>query len=50
LSVTVPPTGKEIPDHGIAIFRITDGKIVEAWSEWNQLEVAQQLGVVPSSG
>ncbi len=50
LSMAVPPTGKVIEDHGIAIFRIADGKIVEDWSEWNQLQVAQQLGVVPTSG
>lgn len=50
LSMAVPPTGKVIEDHGISIFRIADGKIVEVWSEWNQLQVAQQLGVVPTSG
>ena len=48
LSMAVPPTSKEIPDHGIAIFQVTDGKIVKTWAEWNQLEVAQQL--VPLSG
>ena len=50
LSMAVPPTGKMIEDHGIAIWRIADGKIVEHWSEWNQLQVAQQLGVVPTTG
>jgi hypothetical protein len=47
--LAVPPTSKEIPDHGIAIFQVTDGKIVKTWAEWNQLEVAQQLGVGPFS-
>ena len=50
LSMAVPPTGNVIEDHGIAIFRISDGKIVEFWFQWNQLQVAQQLGVVPTSG
>ncbi len=49
LSMAVPPTGEMIEDHGIAIWRIADGKIVEHWSEWNQLQVAQQLGVVPTT-
>ena len=48
LSMAVPPTGKEIQDTGITISRISNGKIVERWSEWSTLKVAQQLGVVPS--
>ena len=50
LSMAVPPTGKVLEDHGICIFRIVDGKIVEYWYEGNILELAQQLGVVPTSG
>ena len=50
LSMAVPPTGKVLEDHGISILRIADGKIVEDRSEWNKLELAQQLGVVPTSG
>ena len=49
LSMAVPPTGKVIRDHGICIFRIADGKIVEQWCEWDTLDVAQQMGVVQSS-
>jgi predicted ester cyclase len=47
LSMAVPPTHKAVWDHGIAIFRIADGKLVENWSEWTVLELAQQLGVLP---
>ncbi len=50
LSMAVPPTGKVIEDHGICICRIAHGKIVEVWAEWSKLELAQQLGVVPTSG
>ena len=50
LSMAVPPTGKMLEDRGIDIFRIVDGKIVEFWYEGNKLELAQQLGVVPTSG
>ena len=50
LSMAVPPTGKLVHDHGITIHRLADGKIVEDRVEWNTLEVAQQLGVVPTSG
>ena len=49
LSAAVPPTGKEVWDRGIAIFRIADGKIAEHWAEWTKLELAQQLGIVPLS-
>jgi predicted ester cyclase len=48
LSMAVPPTGKQVRDRGIAIFRVADGKLAENWSEWTELELAQQLGVIPS--
>ena len=50
LSMAVPPTGKVLEDRGIDIYRIVDGKIVEWWYEGNKLDLAQQLGVVPTSG
>ena len=37
----VDPTGKESSYSGIAIHRISDGKIVEEWSEADNLEVVQ---------
>jgi len=33
---------------GIAVHRIANGKIVEHWSELDNLGVMQQLGVVPT--
>ena len=50
LSMAVPPTGKEVTDQWIGILRIADGKIVEYSGVLTSLELAQQLGVVPSSG
>jgi hypothetical protein len=35
---------------GITIFRIADGKIVEAWSVENTFKTAQQLGIIPQIG
>ncbi len=46
LPMGVPPTGSGVWDRGIAIHRVRDGRIVEGWSEWTKLELAQQLGVV----
>jgi predicted ester cyclase len=44
----VPPTGKDVWDRGIAIFQVVDGRIVGNWSEWTQLQLAQQLGAIPT--
>jgi predicted ester cyclase len=46
----IPPTGKHVRATGIAIHRIANGKIVEHWSEVDNLGVMQQLGVVPPPG
>ena len=45
----LPATGKKIQFAGVAIDRITDGKIAEEWIYFNVLELYQQLGfkVVP---
>jgi predicted ester cyclase len=44
----IPPTGKQIRMTGIAVHRIANGKIVEHWSELDNLGLMQQLGVVPT--
>ena len=46
----IPRTGREIRVRGIAIWRISDGKIVEHWHETDQMGLMQQLGVVPQPG
>jgi steroid delta-isomerase-like uncharacterized protein len=45
----IPATGKKIEGRGITIWRIVDGKIREEWSEFDQLRLMQQLGLVPST-
>ena len=44
----IPPTGKQVSMTAIAIHRIANGKIVEHWSELDNLGMMQQLGVVSS--
>lgn len=46
----VPATGKDVAVSGVTIDRIDNGKIVEAWSNWDTLGMLQQLGVVPKMG
>ena len=43
----IPPTDKQVSMTAIAIHRIENGKIVEHWSELDNLGMMQQLGVVP---
>jgi predicted ester cyclase len=45
-SRTITPTNKPLCDTEMFVFRITDGKIVESWSAWDQLNVLTQLGAV----
>jgi len=44
------PTGQPISIGGITIYRIFDGKIVEAWEQLDMLGMWQQLGVVSLPG
>ncbi len=46
----IPPTGKQATVSGINIARFAGDKIVEEWSNWDQLGLLQQLGVVPTPG
>jgi steroid delta-isomerase-like uncharacterized protein len=41
----VPGTGATITLHGINIFRIRNGRIVERWGQLDQLGVLRQLGL-----
>jgi predicted ester cyclase len=45
----IPPSDKQVSMTAIAIHRIENGKIVEHWSEVDNLGLMQQLGVVPAS-
>ena len=46
----IPPTGKQVNVTGINIIRVAGGKIVEQWTNPDELGAMQQLGVVPSMG
>jgi len=43
----LPATGKTLKGRGITIWRISGGKIREEWSEFDQLRILQQLGLMP---
>ncbi|RPI91001.1 MAG: ester cyclase [Chloroflexi bacterium] len=43
----IPATGKQFKVTAIDIDRIVDGKVVESWTNMDQLGLLQQLGVVP---
>lgn len=40
-----PPTGKPVMAAGMTIYRIVDGKIVEAWINSDELGLLRQLGL-----
>jgi len=44
----IAPTNKTIKVEGMAINRISRGRIVETWVIWDALGLMQQLGVVPA--
>jgi predicted ester cyclase len=46
----VAATGKHVTYQGIALLRITDGKIVEDQAYWDNLSILQQFGVVTTPG
>jgi steroid delta-isomerase-like uncharacterized protein len=48
--VGLPPTGKRVTEHGVLAFRMSGGKVAEIWLVLNEMEILQQLGVIPASG
>ena len=46
----IPPTGASVSERAIAIYRISDGKIVEGWMEYDALGLLVQLGLAPPMG
>ncbi len=45
-----PPTGERMEITGITIKRLSEGKIVEAWTNFDALGMMQQLGLIPEVG
>jgi steroid delta-isomerase-like uncharacterized protein len=46
----VAATGKPVTFQGIALLRITDGKIVNDVAYWDNQSILEQLGAVPPTG
>ena len=46
----VPPTGKRVEWHGINIYRLANGKIVETWQLGDVLGILRQIGAVSIVG
>ena len=44
------PTGKQVSWTEIHIFRVAGGKLVEHWTNLDQVGLLQQLGVLPQAG
>jgi predicted ester cyclase len=44
-----PPTGQRMEMTGITIKRLSEGKIVEAWTNFDALGMMQQLGLLPEA-
>jgi steroid delta-isomerase-like uncharacterized protein len=44
----IPATGKPYTQDAIAIYRLTNGKIVEGWVQTDLLSMMQQLGLMPT--
>jgi steroid delta-isomerase-like uncharacterized protein len=44
------PTGVRASSTGISIDHWRDGKVVESWTEWDNLGLARQLGAAPPEG
>jgi steroid delta-isomerase-like uncharacterized protein len=43
-----PPTGNRMEITGISIERISEGKVVESWDNYDAMGMMQQLGHIPS--
>jgi len=43
----IPPTGKRVAWHGITIYRIKDGKVIDERGEEDGLGLLRQIGAVP---
>lgn len=43
----IPATGKTVEMPGISIYRLEDGRMAEAWVQYDMLGMLRQLGVIP---
>ena len=40
---SVPPTGAEVRVSGLSVIHVEDGKVVEAWQNWDRLGMMDQI-------
>jgi steroid delta-isomerase-like uncharacterized protein len=45
----VPPSGRRIEVSGMSMDRISGGRIVENWNNWEALEMMRQIGAIPDA-
>ena len=41
----LPGTGRRVTVNGMTILEVHDGRIAEAWTQWDSLSLLQQIGV-----
>jgi steroid delta-isomerase-like uncharacterized protein len=46
----IPATGRKVALSGVDIERLDKGRIVEHWTYWDRMSLADQLGLAPSPG
>ncbi len=46
----IPPTGASVSERAIVIYRMSDGKAVEGWMQYDALGLLVQLGLIPPMG
>ncbi len=46
----IPATGKLITQEGVAIYPLVNARIAVLWNCYDNLNMMQQLGVVPAPG
>ena len=44
----IPPTGKKVHVTGVRIAVFQDGRVIEAWNNFDYLTVFKQLGILPT--
>jgi predicted ester cyclase len=49
-SLGVPPTGATTTLTGMAMLRVEDGMVVEAWNEWDRLKLATTCRMLAPAG
>jgi steroid delta-isomerase-like uncharacterized protein len=45
----IPSSGKKVSANGLYLLRFRDGKIIEVWDNWDNLNLMQQISPVPEA-